>query len=31
MFRNLLNKAKRKLHLHSSGALKECKPSKHID
>ena len=31
MFRNLLNKAKRKLHLHQSGALKECKPSKHID
>lgn len=31
MFRSLINKAKKKLHLHQSGALKECKPGKHIN
>ena len=31
MFRRVINKAKRKLHLHQSGALKECKPNKHIN
>ena len=30
MFRSIYNKAKKKLHLHQSGALKECKPGKHI-
>ena len=25
-FRGLIKKAKSKLHLHQSGALKECKP-----
>jgi len=30
MIRGLINKAKKKLHLHASGALKECKPGKHV-
>ena len=30
MFRGIINKAKRKLHMHQSGALKQCKPGKHI-
>ena len=30
MFRGIITKAKRKLHLHQSGALKQCKPGKHI-
>ena len=30
MLRSIFNKAKKKLHLHQSGALKECKPGKHV-
>ena len=30
MLRSLKNKAKRMLHLHQSGALKECQPNKHV-
>ena len=30
MLRSLYTKAKKKLHLHQSGALKECKPNKHV-
>ena len=30
MIRGLINKAKRKLHMHESGQLRECKPGKHL-
>ena len=30
MLRGLIKKAKRKLNLHTSGQLQECRPNKHV-